>query len=356
MKDALFFPNGRLALLHAMRWLGLGPGDAIVVPAYYCASGLQAIVAHGLEPVFTDVTDGLEISSQNLEAALSNRRVKAVLLVHFFGFAPTSRDETIRRCHAASVRVIEDRCHSFLSYLDSERQSLAADACIFSIRKTLPVADGGALLPGTSERGIVAAWLGRQPFACDIPFLVMRLIESAVIRFGWPNPYGGIVSRLRQAFARPNGSCGERAAGDSGAEAVLPSWSLGHLLSDGQYLRHVAQRRRTSYRKLAEALVPLKVQVVFPSLDEGEVPHVLPVLDPSRTLVDFLRERGIGAYCWPGEELSAGVRAGSATFPNAVRLNDSMVCLPVHQDIDDGHIASMAAAVLDWQRTKGSRP
>lgn len=357
MKDALFFPSGRLALLHAMRRFGFGPGDAIIVPAYYCASGLQAIVAHGFEPVFTDVTDGLEISSRNLEVALSNRKVKAVLLVHFFGFAPTLRDETIRRCHAAGVRVIEDHCHSFLSHLDSGRSSPVADARIFSMRKTLPVTDGGALLPGNAREVALAAQPDRLPFVRDILFLVMRLIESAMIRLGWPNLYGGMIGRLRQqASARPDGGSGERAEVDSGAEAVLPSWSLWHFLSDRSYLQQVAQRRRANYRKLAKALAPLKVPMVFPALDESAVPQVLPALDPSGTLADFLRDKGVGAYRWPGEELPAEVKASSEAFPNAVRLSNSMVCLPVHQDIDDGHIASMTAAVSDWQKTQGMRP
>lgn len=356
MRDALFFHSGRLALLHAMRRLGLAPGDAIAVPAYYCASGLQAIVAHGFEPVFADVTDGLETSGEGLEAALSNRKVKAVLLVHFFGFAPASRDETIRRCHAAGARVIEDYCHSFLSYPDSGRRFPAADASIFSMRKTLPVADGGALLPGDAGEDDIDARPDHLPFARDIPFLGMRLIESAVIRLGWPNPYGSAIGRLRQAFARTEECSGEGAESDFGAEAVLPSWSLGHFLSDGPYLRQVAQRRCVNYRKLAEALAPLEVRMVFSALDECDVPQVLPVLDPSGTLAGFLRERGIGAYCWPGEELPAEVEAAREVFPNAVRLNDSMVCLPVHQDIDDGHIASMAAAISDWRGTRGMRP
>lgn len=353
MKDALFFPSGRLALLHAMCRFGLGSGDAVIVPAYYCASGLQAIVAHGFELVFIDVTDGLEISDQNLEAAFSNRKVKAVLLVHFFGFAPASRDEAVRRCHAAGVRVIEDHCHSFLPYLDSGRRSPAADACIFSMRKTLPVADGGALFPGDAGEGIVAAQPGSLSFARDIPFLVMRLIESAMIRLGWPNPYGSAIGRLRQAFARPE-ECGGESG--SGTGVVLPSWSLGHFLSDEPYLRRVAQRRRANYRKLAEALAPLEVQMVFPILDESAVPQVLPVLDSSGTLAGFLRGRGIGAYRWPGEDLPVEVGAAMEVFPNAVKLNDSMACLPVHQDIDDVHIASMVAAVSDWQRTRGMRP
>lgn len=352
MRNTLFFPSGRLALLHAVRRFGLEPGDAIAVPAYYCASGLQAIVAHGFVPVFADVTGWLEMSGEELEAVLSNRKVKAVLLVHFFGFTPASRDETIRRCHAAGVRVIEDHCHSFLSYLGSQRQSPLADACIFSMRKTLPVADGGALHPGGSARNAIAARPDRLLFARDIPFLGMRLLESAVVWLGWPNLYGSMVGRLRQAIARQDGDSGVMAKNASEAEAVLPSWRLGHFLSDVSCLRHVAQKRRANYRELANALAPMKVQMAFPALHEGNVPQVLPVLDSSGTLVGFLRDKGIGAYCWPGEELPVEVRTNKDMFPNAVRLNEAMVCLPVHQDIDDRHIASMAAAVTDWRKAR----
>lgn len=349
--DAAFFPRGRLALLHGMIRLGLEPGDAIIVPAYYCESALQAIVAYGFEPVFVDVGDDLQIPFEKLKAALASSKAEAVLLMHFFGFSPALREETVLFCRVAGIKIIEDYCHSFLSYLDSGSRTTGADACIFSVRKTLPVADGGALLPGGVRGDAVPPQPGSLPFTGDIPFLSMRMIESVLIRLGWPNLYGQWVGNARAVFARPYKGCGKVAVDDhSETEATLPSWSLMHLLCNEPYLRHVAQRRLDNYRKLAQALAFLNVEMAVHAINEGDIPQVLPVLDSSGTLADFLRGKGIGVYRWPGEELPAEVRSGKDIFPNAVRLNDSIVCLPLHQDISDVHIVFMVDAISGWRK------
>ncbi|MEW6165077.1 MAG: DegT/DnrJ/EryC1/StrS family aminotransferase [Pseudomonadota bacterium] len=346
--DALFLPSGRFALLQGLLRLGLKPGDAIAVPAYYCESGLQAIVAQGFEPVFFDIGDDLEIPCTSLEAALSNRKIKAVLLVHFFGFLSVSREPAIRLCRAAEVKIIEDYCHSFLTLPAKMNKEMAGDIFIFSMRKTLPVADGGALVHRDCH------WEGRggcRPFALDFPFLTKRLVEAMVIRLGWPNPYGAAADSLKKVHARLFGK-GVRTVKNDGGDGLLPpSWSLGHILSDGSYLRHVAQTRRSNYCKLAEALAPMRLQIAIRALGEDDVPQILPVMDNSGSLLDFLRSKGIGAYRWPGKELPSEVMSRRDIFPNANRINDSIVCLPVHQDIRDSHITFIADAVAIWSKT-----
>lgn len=347
-----FYSYGRVALLHGMLRLGLKPGDAIAIPAYYCESALQSIVAYGFKPVFIDVGDDLQLPLDAVETVFSTQKIKAVLLTHFFGFVPAARGEIISLCWAADVKVIEDCSHSFLSYLYSKNTRQEADAYVFSLRKILPIADGGALLAGKCQGDTVSLQPASGPLLNDLPFLLMRTIEAAVIKFGWPNLYSPQIGKLRAALSRSDNNA-EKAAMYEGLQDNLlpPSYNLAMYLRNEPCLRRIAQSRVLNYRQLVQAIAPSGIEAIVPDISDGEIPQVLPVLDATGTLVNYLRTRGIGAYHWPGEEMPIEVTALPSLYPNAIRLNESIACFPIHQDISDKHIVFMADAVADWKNT-----
>ncbi len=352
LEGMAFYSHGRSALLHGMIKLGLKPGDAIAIPAYYCESALQWVVAYGFELVFIDVGDDLQMPLDAVKTVLSTQKIKAVLLTHFFGFVPTAQDDIISLCHTADVKVVEDCSHSFLSCLHTKNAKWEADAYIFSMRKTLPVADGGALLLAKYHGDPASLLTAPGSFLVDLPFLMARMIEATIVKLGWPNLYGTKISGLKAALNRPGDGIEKAAVYDGLRDgASPPSYSLGRYLHNASYLRHIAELRVCNYRKLAQAIAPLGIEAVVLDISTGEVPQVLPVLDTTGTLVNYLRERGIGAYHWPGEEIPAEVKSNPNLYPNAIRLHGSITCLPIHQDISDKHIAFMTDVIADWANT-----
>ncbi len=349
LEGMAFYSHGRSALLHGMIKLGLKPGDAIAIPAYYCESALQWVVAYGFELIFIDVGDDLQMPLDAVKTALSTQKIKAVLLTHFFGFVPTTRDDIISLCQTADVKVVEDCSHSFLSCLYTKNTKWEADAYIFSMRKTLPVADGGAFLLGKYHGDTASLLPASGSFLGDLPFLMVRMIEATIVKLGWPNLYGSRISGLKAALIR-SGDGIEKAATYDGFRdnAPPPSYSLIRYLRNDPYLRHIAGLRVFNYRKLAQAIVPFGIETIVHNISDGEIPQVLPVLDTDGTLVNYLRDRGIGAYRWPGEEIPAEVKSNPNLYPNAIRLNESITCLPVHHDISDKHIAYMISVIAAW--------
>src|SRR5207253_7511178 len=77
--------NGTDALTIALRALGVGPGDEVVVPSFtFYASG-EAILPTGATPVFCDVDEGTaNVTAETVSAALTPR-TKAVIAVDLFG-------------------------------------------------------------------------------------------------------------------------------------------------------------------------------------------------------------------------------------------------------------------------------
>ncbi len=80
--------NGTDALHLALRGLGIGPGDEVVVPANTFVATVEAIVLAGAAPRFADVDPGtLLLTADTVEAALTPA-TRAVVAVHLYGQLP----------------------------------------------------------------------------------------------------------------------------------------------------------------------------------------------------------------------------------------------------------------------------
>src|SRR4029450_5932013 len=95
--------NGRDALTLALRALGVGPGDEVVVPSFTFYASAEAIPPTGARPVFCDVDpQPVNLTREPGRAAITPR-TKAVIVVHLFGnVAPVAEIE------ALGVPVVED--------------------------------------------------------------------------------------------------------------------------------------------------------------------------------------------------------------------------------------------------------
>ena len=99
--------NGTDALQMALRALGIGPGDEVVVPTNTFVATAEAVVLAGAAPRFADVSaDTLLLTPASLEAAITPR-TRGVVVVHLYGQAP-DMDALARVAVAHGLVVIED--------------------------------------------------------------------------------------------------------------------------------------------------------------------------------------------------------------------------------------------------------
>jgi dTDP-3-amino-3,4,6-trideoxy-alpha-D-glucose transaminase len=99
--------NGTEALTIALRAMGVGPGDEVVVPSFTFYASAEAIPPTGAVPVFCDIDPSTYcVTAETVRAALTPR-TKAVIAVHLFGnLAPVAEIE------ALGVPVLEDAAQS----------------------------------------------------------------------------------------------------------------------------------------------------------------------------------------------------------------------------------------------------
>ena len=140
---AIGVANGTDALTIALRALGVGPGDEVVVPSFTFYASAEAIPPTGARPVFCDVDrETMCVTPETVRAALTPR-TKAVIAVHLFGnVAPVAEIE------ALGVPVIEDAAQAAGSTTAAGRPGALGTLATFSFFPSKNLGcfgDGGAV-------------------------------------------------------------------------------------------------------------------------------------------------------------------------------------------------------------------
>jgi len=85
VKYAVALANGSVALELALKTLGIGVGDEVIVTCYTFIASAGAVVMRGAVPVMADIDpDSLNISADTVRAVISPR-TRAIIAVHLAG-------------------------------------------------------------------------------------------------------------------------------------------------------------------------------------------------------------------------------------------------------------------------------
>lgn len=167
-----------------LTWLGVKPGDEVIVPAYtYCATA-HAVIHVGGTPVMVDSGDDFNISVEAIRKAITPR-TKAILPVDIGGYPcdypaimSLVNDPEIKGMFVAEnevqrmlgrIMVISDSAHSLGAHLPQGGRS---DITIFSLHavKNVTSAEGGAIcinLPAPFDNAKVYAELRLNTLNCQ---------------------------------------------------------------------------------------------------------------------------------------------------------------------------------------------
>ncbi|NBQ69489.1 MAG: DegT/DnrJ/EryC1/StrS family aminotransferase [Nitrosomonadaceae bacterium] len=106
---AISCANGTDALQLALRALGVGRGDTVVVPNVTFWATFEAVVNVGADPATldADLSDG-GISLQALEEAIDRLQPKAAIIAHLYGWGTARLTEIRALCKARGVLLLED--------------------------------------------------------------------------------------------------------------------------------------------------------------------------------------------------------------------------------------------------------
>lgn len=104
---AVALANGTLALDVALKALGIGPGDEVVVTPRTFIASISCVVNAGATPVFADVeTDSGNISAATIAQVLTPK-TRAIICVHLAGW-PCDMDPIMALAERHGLKVVED--------------------------------------------------------------------------------------------------------------------------------------------------------------------------------------------------------------------------------------------------------
>ena len=111
VKHVLAVNSATSALIAALRALGVGANDEVIIPGYTFFATAAAVVACNALPVICEVGDSLNLDAEDAKRKLT-RRTRAVIPVHMRG-VPAQMDAIMDLAHAKGLPVIEDAAQAF---------------------------------------------------------------------------------------------------------------------------------------------------------------------------------------------------------------------------------------------------
>ena len=144
--------SGTFAVELALRSLGVGPGDEVLMAGYEYPGNFRAIEAIGARPVLVDVHALNWNLNPALLAAAVGDRTRAVLVSHLHGgLVPMSAVLEIAQRHGLAV--VEDICQAPGAIVDGRQAGTWGDVAVLSFggSKLLTAGRGGAIVTRRAE-------------------------------------------------------------------------------------------------------------------------------------------------------------------------------------------------------------
>jgi len=307
--QAIGVANGTDAITLALRAMGVGPGDEVVVPSFTFYASAEAIPLTGARPVFCDVDPATFcVTPETVKAALTPR-TRAVIVVHLFGnVAPVAEIE------ALGVPVLEDAAQAVGSRSAAGMAGSLGTVATFSFfpSKNLGAfGDGGAVVTSDdalAERVRMLRFHGsrdKQTFELIGHNSRLDEMQAAILRVQLPHLDGWADGR--RAAAAHYGAAGLGELVDLPRALGEPAWHLyvvRHREADAlaAALERAGIGHKIYYRVPTHAQPAMREYppaVELPGTDEAARTHIAipmsPVLDADQAaeVVAAVRDAGL---------------------------------------------------------------
>jgi dTDP-4-amino-4,6-dideoxygalactose transaminase len=157
VKHGVGVASGTDALVLALRALGIGPGDEVIVPAYTFFATAEAVLLVGAKPIFVDVNpDTYCIDVAQVAGRITNR-TKSIIPVHLYGH-PADMGPLMDLARSRNLKVVEDNAQAFGAACHGAKTGAIGDVgCIsfFPSKNLGGFGDGGMVVtndPAVAER------------------------------------------------------------------------------------------------------------------------------------------------------------------------------------------------------------
>jgi len=322
VKHAIGVASGTDALYLALKALGIGRGDAVIVPAFTFFATAGAVVNSGAQPVFADIDPKtFNISVSDIKRILNTykgpNKIRAIIPVHLYG-QMADMDELLALAKKNDLYVIEDAAQAIGAEYKGRKAGSLGDIGCFSFFPTKNLGaygDGGMVI--TNDDNLAER---------------LRMLRVHGAKPKYYHQMVGINSRL-----------------DALQAAILRA-KLSHLIEWNQERQKLAKR----YDELLSGFS--KIVLPYRDLDRTHIFHqyTIRVLDGKRDdLRAHLAERGINTEVYYPFPLhlqpcfsDLGYKEGD--LPKSERTSLEVLSLPIFPELIEKEQSYMSRHIMDF--------
>ncbi len=337
----------RNAVWDAIKLLDL-KGKKVLFPAYHHGVELETLLAAGVEPIFFRVDSQMRGDLEDAKKRMT-ADTAALYIIHYAGF-PQDVDGAVQLCKEKGLPLIEDCALALLSRRGRDPLGSFGDASVFCLYKTIPVPNGGALLINNDQLKNKLVELD-EPTAPPLPstasHLIGGLLSNLELRVG---PAGAAMRAALRRGGRWVKRTSKVAHVSTGtqhfneADVGLGMSAASHVVLRNQDCASIVERRRRNYFFLYAALRDVAPPLTG-ELPPGTCPLFYPLpLEEKASAMARLLARGIETVdFWRVRH----PRVPAGAFPEVDRLRETILELPVHQDLSPADMDHVAACVRE---------
>src|SRR6266446_6464145 len=316
-KHGIGVASGTDALILALRAVGVGAGDEVILPPFTFVATGSAVSALGATPVFADTEpDTFNIDADEIAKRITPR-TRAILVVHLYGLA-ADMDAVRDAAKSHAIPIVEDNAQAIgATYKGKPTGALGDVGCIsFYPTKNLGAyGDAGMIVTNSAE----------------------------------------MDTRLRTL--RNHGQSSRYSSVEPGWNSRLDEIQAAILRVKLRYLREWERARRSHAATYTRLLAPVSA-VRTPHIPAGyeHVFHQYTIRVPRRDeLQKFLNERKIGnAVYYPVplhlQPIYAKIGHGKGTFPRAESAAEEVLSLPMFPELRERQVQSVVEAITEFYR------
>jgi perosamine synthetase len=341
------FARGRYALREAYRLAGIGPGTALLAPAYHCRTMLDPALAHGgevlLYPLWPDLSPDLGMLEDI--AARSLLPVKVLLATHFFGI-PQDFTALADWCATRGITLVEDCSHVlFCEHHRPPGIGNFGEFVISSPYKFLPSPDGGLLYSRNADR-LKALRVRASSWLDELRGAQLAWLRCTEQRHNRPTLDPSRIDTELASLAShrlPSATDHHERAGTSAdyrhEHEHLSGLRLSRMIYHHPDIVFITSQRRDNYRRWSIATMNLPYcKPLYPELPEGCIPYMFPLLI-EQPEPHFYRLKHLGVPIWRWDSIAAS----NCATANDYRLH--LLHLPCHQSLNHEELDWMIAAI-----------
>ena len=320
VKFCIGVANGTDALIIALKSLGIGIGDEVIVPANSFIASSEAVTAVGARVVFVDVDkDYYTIDTKRIENAIT-KNTKAIIAVHLYG-QPADLNAIKFIADKYKIKIIEDAAQAHLAeYKDDKlgwkKIGNVGDISTFSFypgKNLGAYGDGGAIVTNDEKLSSL----------CN-----MYANHGRIAKYN--HEFEGYNSRL------------------DGIQAAVLNVKLQHIIKWTERRNNIANKYLELLNDCSEITLPKVFKYSRP------VWHLFVIRTENREkLQDFLNTYGISSgihypIALPNLKAYSYLNHSPEDFPISSKYQDEIMSLPLYPEMTDREVEFISETILKF--------